>query len=404
MPASEADLDAGKVSGGVTGTLRKHLWLPLRDVILENYRKQQYPLGYSPALDGLRGLMTFGVILAHVRGSLVPGAQVYMDVFFVMSGYFITSLLLRDVERHGHIRYGEFYRRRFARILPPFAAMLAVYLAFCAVFFPRFADSLKDALIAFTYVANWWRAFDLHGLTYMSHTWSLAIEEQFYLLWPITLAVLIRACGVRWRLAVMIATGAALIWAWRVYLTWGGAPLLRLYSGLDTRADALLVGCGLAVVLKVLPKDAFAPWQGALHKLAWAFVGASVLATFFLKQTPFYYYVGITPLCTLSAALLLIVLLRSSGTILHRIFERPEAVFLGKIFYGMYLWHFPILFLMKDLTGAPNGARFFIGFPLTVLCATLSYVYIERHFMRVRVQTPRTVAPLPAASTSVASD
>ena len=94
-----------------------HVWGPLRQTISEAYRKQYYPLGYSPALDGLRGLMTIGIIVAHTRYALVPGALLFMDMFFVMSGYFITSLLLRDIERHGRIRYWPFYRRRFARLV-----------------------------------------------------------------------------------------------------------------------------------------------------------------------------------------------------------------------------------------------------------------------------------------------
>jgi peptidoglycan/LPS O-acetylase OafA/YrhL len=377
---------------------RRHVWHPLRDTIREAYQQQYYPLGYTPALDGLRGLMTVGIFVAHVRYPLVPGALLYMDVFFVMSGYFITALLLRDMERHGRVRYLAFYRRRFARLLPPLALMLASYLLFRWFFFPPFADALLDAGIAFTYVTNWWRAFDLPGITFMSHTWSLAVEEQFYLLWPITLVPLVRFFGVSWRLVMAIAAIAVAIWMWRIWLTLGGAPYTRLYNGLDTRSDALMVGCALAVVFRLAPPGAWPGFERFLPKLAWPFVIGSVLLTFFFVQytSPLYYIFGIMLFGALSGALLVTMLIRSSGTVVHRILERPEAVFLGKIFYGIYLWHFPILFLMKDLLNAPNLVRLLVGFPLTALLATLSYAYLERHFMRVRSTEGRPVAAVAA--------
>jgi peptidoglycan/LPS O-acetylase OafA/YrhL len=375
------------------------VWHPLHATVRDAYQKQYYPLGYSPALDGLRGLMTVGIIVAHVRYPLVPGTLLYMDVFFVMSGYFITSLLVRDIQRHGRIRYGEFYRRRFARILPPLVAMLAGYLLYRLFFFPPFSKALLDAGIAFAYVTNWWRAFDLPGIAYMSHTWSLAIEEQFYLLWPITLMLFVRVLGLSWRLVLAIAALALAVWMWRIYLTWEGAPVWRLYNGTDTRADAFAVGCALAVVLKLAPAGRFPSFERFLPKVAWPFLVSSLVVTFFFVQwkDAAYYYVGIMLCGALPGSLLLIVLLRSSGTILHRILERPEPVFLGRIFYGMYLWHFPVLMILKDQFHVPNLPRFLIGLALTVLLATLSYAYIERHFMRVRA-TPTRAAPAGSAA------
>jgi len=374
---------------------REQVWRPLVDTVAEACRKQYYPLGYTPALDGLRGLMTVGVIVAHVRYLLVPGALHYMDVFYVMSGYFITSLLLRDIERHGRIRFREFYRRRFARILPPFVAMVITYLAFRWFFFPPFSDALTDAAIGFTYITSWWRAFGLPGISFMSHTWSLSVEEQFYLLWPLALMLLVRAFGVSWRLVIAIGVLALMIWAWRIWLTSTNPPFWRLYNAPDTRADALMVGCALGVVLRMVPPGALPGLERILPKLAWPFLISSLLMTFFYPwqyADPLFYYVGIMLCGVLPGALLVTMLIRSSGTIVHRCLERPEAVFLGKIFYGMYLWHFPVVMMLKDLTGAPNLVRFLLGLPLTVLLATLSYAYIERHFMRVRSVAPARVA------------
>jgi len=378
-----------------SGLIREHVWQPLVDTVGEAYRKQYYPLGYTPALDGLRGLITVGVVVAHVRYPLVPGSLHYMDIFYVMSGYFITALLLRDLDRHGRIRFLEFYRRRFARILPPFLIMVVAYLAFRWLVFPPFSAALTDAAIGFSYATSWWRAFDLPGISYMSHTWSLSIEEQFYLLWPITLLLLVRAFGVSWRLVIAIGVLALMIWGWRIWLTSTHVPFWRLYNGPDTRADALLVGCTLAVMLKMISPGVGPSLDRLLSKLAWPFLIAAPLLLFFYPwqyNDLRFYHIGIMCCGALPGAVLVTMLVRCSGTIVHRCLERPEAVFLGKIFYGMYLWHFPVVMLLKDLAGAPNLVRFLVGFPLTVLLATLSYAYVERHFMRSRNVTPVPVA------------
>lgn len=378
---------------------RAHVWHPLAETVGEAYRKQYYPLGYTPALDGLRGLMTVGIMVAHVYYTVALFAVLFMDFFFLMSGYFITSLLLRDIERHGGIRYGEFYRRRFARILPPFLVVVLAFLLFRSIFLPPFRDALVDALIAFTYIENWWLAFGLPGATFMQHTWSLSVEEQFYLLWPITLSLLVHICGVRWRLVYVIGAIALAVWGWRIWLTATDSPWVRVYAGLDTRADALMVGCALGVALKLSPAGAYAKVERFLPKLTWPIIalpfifGSLAMAGFNYRS--FYLYAGIMLCGALPGAVFATLLVRTSGTALHRVLERPELLFLGRIFYGMYLWHFPVLRLMKQLTGAPQLAQLLLGLPLTALLATLSYVYIERHFMRVRSAPAQPVAAVP---------
>ena len=160
----------------------------------------------------------------------------------------------------------------------------------------------------------------------------------------------------------------------------------EILARLDTRADAFLVGCALAAFFKLASPGRFPKFERFLPKLAWPLLILATITTFFFVQymNPLYYYFGITLCGIIPGCLWMLVLLRSSGTILHRLLERPEPVYLGRIFYGMYLWHFPVLMIMKDQFGAPNLVRFLIGFPVIVLLATLSYAYIERHFMRVR--------------------
>jgi peptidoglycan/LPS O-acetylase OafA/YrhL len=366
---------------------RTVIWEPFAESIGEVYRKQYYPLGYTPALDGLRGLMTVGVIFYHTLVCrLIHGTVLFMDVFFVMSGYFITSLLMRDIQRDGCIRYGQFYRRRFARILPPLLVMMLAYLLFRLAFVGPFRDALVEALIVLSYMSNWGAAFNFLDISsYMHHTWSLAVEEQFYLLWPITFALLVRTCGVRWRLVYVIVAIALAVWGWRIGLAMTGASPWRLLAGLDTHADALMLGCALGVALKLAPAGTYPKVEGFLPKLAWPCIIGSLGLIFFFPPfwSYFYYYLGSVVCGALPGAVVVILLVRTSGTVLHRILERPEIVFLGKIFYGMYLWHLPIVLLMWHFSMS-TVVRFSVGFPLTILLATVSYAYIERHFMRVR--------------------
>jgi peptidoglycan/LPS O-acetylase OafA/YrhL len=176
-----------------------------------------------------------------------------------------------------------------------------------------------------------------------------------------------------------------------------------LYTALDTRADALMGGSALAVVLKLVPTGKYPRLDRLWPGLAWPLLlyWLTVTFVFWPANGPSYnyYYFG-SILCGVVPGLLALTMLaRSSGTILHRIFERPEAIFLGRIFYGIYLWHLPILNFM-DGQGVGWRYRLLFGLPLSITFATLSYAYVERHFLRRRVAAPRTPAPqsLPAGA------
>jgi peptidoglycan/LPS O-acetylase OafA/YrhL len=243
--------------------------------------------------------------------------------------------------------------------VPPLVVMLIGYLLYRYFFWPKFSDAAFDALLAFTYVSNWWRAFDLPGISYMSHTWSLSVEEQFYLIWPVTLMLLFRLLGLSWRTIGAILALTLVIMMWRIYLTSQGVKFWRVYNATDTRADAFLVGCALAAFFKLASPGRFPKFERFLPKLAWPLLTLATITTFFFVQymNPLYYYFGITLCGIIPGCLWMLVLLRSSGTILHRLLERPEPVYLGRIFYGMYLWHFPVLMIMKDQFGDWHHTR-----------------------------------------------
>jgi peptidoglycan/LPS O-acetylase OafA/YrhL len=363
---------------------------PLQDAVRDAYQKQFYPLGYVAALDGMRGLMTIGVVVAHVYYPRVPGTVLFIDVFFVASAYYITSLLIRDIERHGRIGYRDFYRRRFARIIPPVIAMVASYLLYRLFFGGPFSTALGHAAIVLSYISNWWMIFDPKNMEDLGHTWSLSVEEQFYILWPVTFAFLVRRIGVTWRLVVSICAIGLAIWIWRICLAYQGVDWMRMYTALDTRSDALMVGSAMAVILRLAPAGKYPIFDRCLPGLAWPLLlywGAITLFFWsYSGPTYNYYYFGSMICGIIPGTLALIMLIRTSGTICHRIFERPEAVFLGRIFYGIYLWHYPLLYFMQSIEH--RWIRLLIGLPLSVLIGTLSYAYIERHFMR---QRPRSL-------------
>jgi peptidoglycan/LPS O-acetylase OafA/YrhL len=380
---------ANRSSGAVRAFIRDRIWLPFRDTIQETYKKQSYPLGYSPGLDGLRGVMTIGTLTSHVHHPAIPGSVLFMDIFYVMSGYFITGLLIRDVRTYGRVRFAQFYRRRFARLVPPLAAMTLTLLLLGFLLRPNFAAVVKDASIGFFYVANWWRAFEWPGIHYMGHTWSLAIEEQFYLLWPVTFLLLYRWLGIGWRMVASTLALALAVWAWRSWLAWNGASPMRLYNGFDTRADALMIGCTLSIVLALVSLDDHPEFDRFLKKLAWPVAICGLTFTFFFIhwEERFYYYAGIVFLGAGLGVLLMLILLRPLDTVLHRVFERRALMFLGRIFYAMYVWHYFMFIMMKE-AGLPTWTLVVLGYPLTIFAATLSYVFIERHFMRTKKVVP----------------
>jgi peptidoglycan/LPS O-acetylase OafA/YrhL len=361
------------------------LWEPFRDSVSEAYHKQYYPLGYCAGLDGLRGLLTLGIIAEHVNYSL-PGSMFFMDIFYVMSGYLITGLLIKDIGRHGQVKFSQFYSRRLFRLLPPLAAMTAGFLLFSYLYFPDFKKPARDAAIGFFYITNWWRAFDWPGVTYMGHTWSLAVEEQFYLLWPLTFLILFRLLGLGWRMVATILTIALAIWGWRCWMTWHGASWVRVYNGFDTRSDALMVGCALAIVLAIVSLENRPTFDRILRLLAWPIPIIALTFTFYFNAwgNPTYYYAGIVFLGIGLGTALILILIRPLDTRLHRVLEWSVLVFLGRIFYAMYLWHYPLLCIFADDFHWPTWLRFLITYPLTILLAVLSYVLIERHFMRTK--------------------
>ena len=205
---------------------------------------------YIPSLDGLRGAAILAVMIFHASPLYLRGGFIGVDIFFVLSGYLITTLLIKEYEEKRKINLKYFYMRRILRLLPALVLFLCGTLILSFFFpHPKNITTIKDVLIVLFYIANWFKAFHVRFSTFYAHTWSLSIEEQFYIFWPPLFIILCRVIANRLYISVvvgMLVISSAIL---RIILIAEGYSYERLYSGLDTRADSLLIGCFLGIII-----------------------------------------------------------------------------------------------------------------------------------------------------------
>lgn len=360
--------------------------------LTDDSRAEHTPrLGYMPALDGIRAIAVLAVMIFHSAVDWLPGGFLGVDVFFVLSGFLITSLLLAEVERSGAIDFGQFYLRRARRLLPALFVVLAATAVLVLVFAHDAAAKFReDAIASLLYVTNWWNIlgnqsyFETMGRPpLLQHLWSLGIEEQFYLFWPLILLVVFRKQrrnGVRKAALIGIAVSTILmavlsfVWA----MPTDNDPS-RLYFGTDTHAMTILAGAALATVWRpsALPRNlANGPkWIltgigiAATLAIVWCFINVDD-ASSFLYRGGFTIFAG---LCVVMVAVF------SHPSINSVILSSKPMVYIGQRSYGLYLWHWPIFMVTRPgidvgLTGVSD---LILQFALTFGAAELSYRYIE---------------------------
>ena len=348
-----------------------------------------------PALDGLRGVALLLMVLFHTLTPPFSGAFISIDMFFVLSGYLICSLLLREWQKTGQISLLQFYVRRFLRLMPALWVFLATLLAL--VFFQYggevFAAARREGVWAFFYISNWVRALGAaEHMKFFAHTWSLGIEEQFYLLWPAVLCFCVARGGVRRALQAALALAAA-CWLWRCTLLARGAGAERLYNGLDTRLDALMWGCALAAWLH--GRGAFsAVLQRILQFLAPAAAAAIFALVFALGwdawRAPYFYRWTGVAVSWLTGLLIADVVHNPSPVMAQLLRWRPLA-FLGVVSYGVYLWHWGVEMLLVQRGLGLAQVRLWT-FVLTPLAALPSFYVVERPFLRMKSRfTPQRI-------------
>lgn len=341
-----------------------------------------------PGLDGLRALAVLTVMVFHAWPAVLTGGMIGVDLFFVLSGFLISLLLVAEYRASGVIGLRNFYLRRCLRLMPAFLLMLLVFLGYCLLRFDgRVLERyLQSVALAVTYTSNWARAFSLNPVEGLGHTWSLAMEEQFYLFWPLLLLGLLRL-GLRpSKLVGLVLLLALASCGWRVFLAWHGAGADRLYNGLDTRLDALMVGCALGIAQAFgLLESLRRPWAGRLLGLVAVpavlyLVAVATRAHYWVDMRLYYWMLALVELS--AACLVLNVVCHSSGW-LNRLLCLRGLVWLGGISYGLYLWHFPIYVFMRA-DGASPWRILLLGSLATLLLACLSYYWLERPFLRLK--------------------
>lgn len=375
-------------------------------------QRERFRLGYRPELDGVRGLAVLAVMLFHAVDNLPAGESrrflhggfVGVDLFFVLSGFLITTLLIGEWQRSGACDLRAFYLRRALRLFPALAGMLLGILGLTGVAWfalPGYRDGIvhtwRAMLPTVFYVANWPLAFGWLPIHSLAMTWSLAIEEQFYLLWPALLLVLLpRVRPTRILAGLLLAVAGVNLQ--RFVLAAHGASWERVFFGTDTRADVLLAGCAIAVAVSGTGVLARLPsWAGRGGFLVGSIVmlaligGAQPPHQFGLAQLPVY------PLALVGAALLLIGLLAGAPEPATRVLRWGPLVGFGRISYGVYLWHSTVITYLSLLLGHGLLAGA-IEAVLAVAVAILSYRLIERPLLRYKpTSRPRQESPAQSA-------
>lgn len=344
-------------------------------------------LGYRPALDGLRAIAITGVVLYHT-GGLIPGGYLGVDLFFVLSGFLITTLLLGEWAERGAVSLGSFYRRRALRLLPALFVLLAIFLALAVILAVVEDRSLRKDVFGVAAGIGYFSNFAMTGEPTIRampdeirHLWSLAAEEQFYLLWPPILFVVLRG---RTRLALgVVAAGVAFMTLRQLQLYLDGASWQRMAFGVDTRSVSILVGCVLALAM-MLPRRQWLP-----RSQWWELVAVGCLLGFILFDLGRELFVG--PLLVFSVCCaVLIVRALDERSRLASLLSLGPLVFLGRISYSLYLWHLPVFVAFGinrqqvELTAVPA-----VG--IAIALAVASYYLIELPFLR-RKHRPRPAA------------
>lgn len=387
-----------------------------------------------PALNGIRGVAVALVVVGHGGIPGVDGGFIGVDLFFVLSGFLITSLLLDELGRTGRIDLRGFWIRRARRLLPALLLMGLAVVAVRTLFSPDSVETLRtDAVAAFLWTANW--AFIAHKADYFSqgaapsplqHTWSLGVEEQYYLVWPALLVLIALALAglARWRgatatlgrvrIVVAVVAGlGVLASATEAVLMASDARLNRVYFGTDTRAQALLVGAAAAALLVrdwpavlagwSLIRSRWVKWVARILPVLGVVVLAEVVHRATGSATEFRH--GLLIVVAVAAAAVIVPTALDQDGPVARVLEVRPLVWLGVISYGVYLWHWPVFLVLNgERTGWAGYPLFAARCAATLGAAALSWWLIEqpvRRWRPVHVPVLRLAGAMAATAVAV---
>ncbi|MDP9091889.1 MAG: acyltransferase [Actinomycetota bacterium] len=377
-----------------------------------------------PGLDGLRAFAVVAAMLFHAN--VLHGGFLGVDLFFVLSGFLITSLLVneafsaRDGSRHRrwrpHIDLSTFWARRVRRLAPALLLVIAVVVIwsynYASVAMAQ--STTKAAGWSLFNLNNWFAIFGNVGYwgvaatkTPLNHIWSLAIEEQFYLVWPVVLAVVLRFARTTKPIAVLAAAFLVASAGWQVWVA-GHYGTLRAYLGTDTRADALFAGCLLAVLLARHVQDPAASVSSSEARWAWtaavagsiAWLGYSwATANFELLDL----YRGWLISCSVAAGVVIAGVVLNPASAYTRVLATPALTWVGKRSYSLYLWHWPLwVMITPAMVGGSVAGLWVVRVAVTVAVAALSYSFVEMPIRVGRMSGRRVVSAALASAVAIA--
>lgn len=353
--------------------------------MLDNRQNHTYITG----LDGLRAFAVLAVMAYHFNFSWAGGGFLGVDIFFVISGYLITSNILTLQEENHNFNLREFWIRRIRRLLPAVYVMIIAVFLWALIFNPQIVSTLKgDAASSLIYASNWW--FIFHKLSYfnsfgqpspLKNLWSLAIEEQFYIVWPILLITGIKVFKKRTKLSSIVFIAALCSAALMAVMYKPGEDPSRVYYGTDTRVFELLIGGLLAIIypMKRLSSRKVSSMQRKVINTASIISFTAFIASvIFINEYEVFLYRGGMLLISLNAAAIIACISNPSCYLSHLLSWKPLS-WLGKRSYGIYLWHYPIIVLSTPVYEIGNPAYWRVGLQLVIIIiiAELSYVYLE---------------------------
>ncbi|GCF94042.1 acyltransferase [Enterococcus florum] len=344
---------------------------------------------YITGFDGLRSLAVIAVILYHLLPSHMKGGFLGVPVFFVVSGYLITDLLLQEWKQNGTISVKQFYIRRMKRLYPALIAMLVASSAYITLFQRNLLNNLRGNVISsLFYVNNWWQID--HGLSYFdrfaaespfTHIWSLAVETQNYLIWPLIFLILMKVVKKRGKIFLGIMGVSLLSAIWMAILFTPGQDPTRVYYGTDTRIFSIWLGAGLAFIWPStrLKQEIPAQAKKVLNIVGVFSLLVMILSFVFMHDgTTFLYYGGMFLISIV--CMLLVAITAHPGASLNKWLTNPIFSWLGKRSYGIYLYQYPVMIFYEAKVNVAEHILLHttIEIILILVITELSYRFIER--------------------------
>ena len=344
-------------------------------------------MGYEPSLDGIRAFSVIAVMLYHANIAWLPGGFLGVEVFFVVSGFLITSLLIEEHESTQRIDLKQFWIRRARRLLPALFVMLCA-TAICVAFYATDSapDFRRDVLPSLGYFSNWWQIFAVDtpyfaasSLPVLRHLWSLAVEEQWYFIWPLLFTFVFGAKWMRPKISgvlLLLCSGAIMFATALRFVQDDETRTNFLYLSTVTRSSGLLLGAAVAMLWRPWRKTSpSSRWKSsvadALAVASIAVVGV-LMATVHVADARLYQ--GGLAVTTIASAVIIAVVMRPNGLFVKKFFSQELFVEIGRRSYGLYLWHWPIFVVAH---ARDSGNRLAVALALTIIINEFVYQYVE---------------------------